>query len=292
MVGCANRGGKNKGTRFFRLPSIIKHQGDRTFELSKKRQTLWLARIKRKDLTSSKYQYVRVRSEHFLSGAPAKLYDEANPDWAPSLKLGYERESETSMGRYDRAVVRTSRKRPAPESDDDHDPGPSSNPEPEDCFYGTPVQTDMRSDDIGILLRDCEALELYLEEEREKMEEERKRMQKQMIDVECKLIELTLNKDSFKDKDDKVLYYTGLNSWQLLEVVFRFVEPNLKKSSALTPFQQLLSTLMRLRLGLSGQDLAYRFRVHNATISRTFVYTLNVLYIHKIKAPYHMARSR
>lgn len=119
---------------------------------------------------------------------------------------------------------------------------------------------------------------LNLEEERERMEEERKRMQKQMIDVECKLIELTLNQDSFKDKNDKVLYYTGLNRWQLLEVVFRFVEPNLKKSSALTPFQQLLSTLMRLRLGLSGQDLAYRYIMLLLVEHPAYL-------IHKIKAP-------
>ncbi len=37
-------------------------------------------------------------------------------------------------------------------------------------------------------------------------------------------------------------------------------------------------TMMRLRLGLSGQDLAYRFRVSSATISRTFAHVIDVLY--------------
>ena len=46
--------------------------------------------------------------------------------------------------------------------------------------------------------------------------------------------------------------------------------------SALTPFQQLLITLMRLRLNLSGQDLAYRFRVHNSTIC---MHVIAVLYV-------------
>ena len=41
-------------------------------------------------------------------------------------------------------------------------------------------------------------------------------------------------------------------------------------------------TLMRLRLGLSGQDLAYRFRVSSATISRTFTHVIDVVY-HQLK---------
>lgn len=36
---------------------------------------------------------------------------------------------------------------------------------------------------------------------------------------------------------------------------------------------------MRLRLGLSGQDLAYRFRVHMSTISRTYLHVVEILYV-------------
>ncbi len=36
---------------------------------------------------------------------------------------------------------------------------------------------------------------------------------------------------------------------------------------------------MRMSLGLSGQYLAYRFKVHSSTISRTFLHVLGILYV-------------
>ena len=73
---------------------------------------------------------------------------------------------------------------------------------------------------------------------------------------------------AFEGKNDKVCFYTGLSSWKLFFTLFKFIESNLMLKSALTPLQQLLMTLMRMQLNLSGQDLAYRFkaRVHNICI--------------------------
>lgn len=45
----------------------------------------------------------------------------------------------------------------------------------------------------------------------------------------------------------------------------------------MTDFPQLLLTLMRLCLGLSGQDLGYRFSIHPSTVSRIFTTVINVL---------------
>ena len=90
--------------------------------------------------------------------------------------------------------------------------------------------------------------------------------------------EFVMHEDSFKGNDEKVKFYTGLSCWQLLFVLFEYVEHDLMQRAILTPFQQLLLTLMRLRLNLSGQDLAYRFRVHKSTVSRTFLFVINMLY--------------
>ena len=62
----------------------------------------------------------------------------------------------------------------------------------------------------------------------------------------------SLNEVYFKDNDVKVFHYTGLSMWELLQKIFDYIKQDLKKHSALSPFQQLLVTL---RLNLMGKIL-------------------------------------
>ena len=82
------------------------------------------------------------------------------------------------------------------------------------------------------------------------------------------------SQDAFKDDDQKVNFYTGLPSFQILMIIFNFVSPHVKHGSsethALSKFEEFVATLMKLRLGLFDQDLAYRFGVHQSRISRNF----------------------
>ena len=48
--------------------------------------------------------------------------------------------------------------------------------------------------------------------------------------------------------------------------------------SLLSPFQQLLLTLMRLRLNISGADLGFRLNIHMSTVSRIFTQVIEILY--------------
>ena len=112
MAACGNRSTRDKSKSYFRLPKVVTHQGDKTFELSKRRRDEWLARIRREDITPKQHPDIRVCSDHFVGG-PAKLYDVVSPDWAPSLNLGYNSFHSTSisMERYKRISKRNSRKR-------------------------------------------------------------------------------------------------------------------------------------------------------------------------------------
>ena len=112
-----------------------------------------------------------------------------------------------------------------------------------------------------------------LEAENAKLKENAKLLQE-------KVKSLALDQDAFRDNDEKVRYYTGVTKWTILLVLFQYVEASIVSQghSVISPFQQLILTLMRLRLSLSGQDLAYRFGIHSSTVSRIFSSVLYVLY--------------
>ena len=81
--------------------------------------------------------------------------------------------------------------------------------------------------------------------------------------------------------DIKVQYYTGLPSYEILEIVFEFVTVGLPDSfatSSCSVFYQFLMVLMRLWLNAGIQDLGYRFDVHPSTVCRYFSKWLDVLY--------------
>ena len=75
-----------------------------------------------------------------------------------------------------------------------------------------------------------------------------------------------------RNNDKKVNFYTGLPSFEMLNIVFRQIEHFVaRKSQLLTPFQEFVLTLIKLKLNMPLEDLAYRFNVSVSTISRVFL---------------------
>ncbi|KAJ8968408.1 hypothetical protein NQ314_002316, partial [Rhamnusium bicolor] len=104
VVNCGSTRSRDENVKFFRIPAILhfKHKTNLN-ELSAKRRQKWLNAIKRADFPESKQKDAVVCSRHFISGKPAELTDELNPDWAPSVNMGYDKTLNANrMERFER----------------------------------------------------------------------------------------------------------------------------------------------------------------------------------------------
>lgn len=97
VLGCSKRSGRDKDVSFYRIPKVINNKGYRILELTKKRRAGYLAAISRGDVTEKILSNDRICSRHFVSGKPADLEDETNPDWLPSLNLGHSKVSDKQV---------------------------------------------------------------------------------------------------------------------------------------------------------------------------------------------------
>ena len=73
----------------------------------------------------------------------------------------------------------------------------------------------------------------------------------------------------FCNDNDKVRFYTGLHSFQVLKKSFHFIEAHVKRHSMhLNKFQEFIMMLMKLRLNVPHLDLAYRFDVSRPVVTK------------------------
>lgn len=104
------------------------------------------------------------------------------------------------------------------------------------------------------------------------MEEDIKRCNEELCTLKEKALEALISRKSFEKDNDKTKFYTGLPNFLVLLQVFNLCEPFIThtKRSSLGKFEQILLVLMRLKLNLPLQGLAYRFGVSCSTASRIF----------------------
>ena len=100
------------------------------------------------------------------------------------------------------------------------------------------------------------------------------------------------------DDDKLVRFYTGFEDYHTLMICFNFLGPSVHRLQywngsgsghrgmqetrgaprILSPENEFFLVLCRLRLGLFEQDLAFRFGISQATVSRIFITWVNVMY--------------
>lgn len=283
VIGCSKRSDRDKDVSFFRIPSATNYYGEHEYQIRKKRQDGYLAAISRQDIDVHSLEKYRICSRHFVCGEPAALHDVDNPAWLPTLHLGHLKKSVDQSAALDR-WERTKRR--------------------EDIRNVRALLLQVMNtiaDEVVL-----ETTELVIKEEihaianeqiklikdflpfTEQWTDEIAGMKKELENRKNTIEQLSLelskkvepipshDKLMFCEEslqsDDHVRFYTGLPNKQVLQSVFTLVTNGLTAdhdaSTKLTPFQEFMCTMLKLRLNSPLQDLSYRFGISVSTVSR------------------------
>ena len=227
-------------------------------KLSRKRRAGFLSAIRRADLTEKIMANDRICSRHFLSGKPASLLDDNSPDWLATLNLGHSKQVTESRAiaaveRWERAKARESLNTKCDVKEIENDTGGAN------VGVDISTQTDLTTNMIEDMSHNSEC---YEQKRIELMEEGMQPFTEKAFTVNGK---------------EYVKFYTGLPNFEVLQTVFDFVAPPATQRTKLTPFQEFALTLIKLRLDLPFQDLAYRFGLSVTTVSRIFSKWLTIM---------------
>ena len=110
-----------------------------------------------------------------------------------------------------------------------------------------------------------------------------------------------LRVENISDNDSLVKFYTGFSSYEQLRYFFEFLGPAVnslkywadsqsekkrRRRTKLNPFNQMFLTLVKLRLNLKEQDIAYRFDISVSTVSKYFITWVCFLYYQLTEIPW------
>ena len=226
-------------------------------------------------LTSTYFSKVLVGINYlsFTLGKPAALYDTGSPDWAPNKELGHAELKSPDPVRYLRQDSR--RKRQLVDTTSKGQGEMKVNVLERDAFdfphidiahIQGMVHTKTQTDATSVDLERLEAMWAHL--------------QKEVLALKESKRALSFRTEQYVNSCEKVQYFTGLPTIQVLRVVhnfcFKIVDVNV--NSVLSTFQEIVFTCCRLLLNLDVRDAAYRFEISVPTVSKVFQKLLDVLF--------------
>ena len=278
VVGCSKRSDRDKDVSFYRIPAVHCLHGKEDFELRKKRRDGYLAAISREDIDTSALHKYRICSRHFVSDCPGDLYDHNNPAWLPTLNLGHEKHGDSTSAtstsvaveRWKRAQEREKWKQidellPTVVTNEIHF---VINKELE-SIATEQIETAMEyftSPPVHPTSCECSSKIKSLEKELAESKDQVLTLTKQIE------LQIPFCEESFAN-DDFTKFYTGLPNIKVVKAVFEHVSKMLPASgiTKLSPFQEFICVLLKLRLNSPIEDLAHRFGISTSTVSRMFL---------------------
>ena len=261
VPGCSNRSSRESRLSFFGLPLKKK-------ALLKK----WIHCIGRKNLPVN--SNTRVCSDHFVDAMGRLL----RPDEVPSLHL---------------PMLSTSARK-----EKQRQP-PRNRPFLEEASRDYADRSAIGDSTVCDACTQCDVSVANVGEARARLEV----LEKQVKEQEQALTQQKFRLGSMEGDDDKITFYTGLPSYGSLIALYKFLGPavdtlcytttkqpssgsstNSKRCRprSLPPIEELFLTLVRLRLGLMEQDLAYRCSISQPTVSRIVCTWINFFKLKEI----------
>ncbi|KAL1481042.1 hypothetical protein MTO96_050523 [Rhipicephalus appendiculatus] len=181
--------------------------------------------------------------------------DEANPDWAPSLNLGYKSTTHakrSASDRYERLKQRRRASAPNVLQLKQREESPSTNAAPvaartateeicdaaeEPSCLPCPVlqdngavqchlQVDLQNNQATAFMTDKEVTTDLLSAHISAMEEENRRLHRDLASAHSRLAMAVPDRDALRSNPDMVQFYTGLPNYAVLEAVYSLVEPH------------------------------------------------------------------
>ena len=194
------------------------------------------------------------------------LYEKDSPDWIPTVNMtaadripedAVEEKAAAVNARYQRKLARNH----LVVNDDDQG--------------DIDQDIEMTSVETGVSCQTEVNQPLYLA-----MVEEIESLEAETVQLKEKVLKLsnTHKREEFEGDDEKVNYFTGLPKFSVLLCLFSFIESYLPIKPTLDSFQLMMLCLMRMRLNLPMQFLAYEFGVSLSSVSRYFTEVVNVMF--------------
>ena len=90
----------------------------------------------------------------------------------------------------------------------------------------------------------------------------------QLLHVNTELHEASFGANVIANNDDKTCFYTGLPRFGLFLTLFDIVKPYFRSQNKTE--NTLFACLVKLRLNPPFKDLAYRYKLHLASVSKSF----------------------
>ncbi|XP_075550809.1 uncharacterized protein LOC142584582 isoform X2 [Dermacentor variabilis] len=122
-------------------------------------------------------------------------------------------------------------------------------------------------------------------EQIEHLENENRHLLSEVGEVRNKLNKQILTEECLRENEDMLQFYTGSSNFSLLMALLEVLKEGMAHTNrdSLT-FQEMLIFLIRLRLNVPLQDLAYRFNVSQSTVCRVVNKWIDVAFVRLSRA--------